>query len=75
MFNLNFISNPGMQSESSNESWSYVIEKNSLKPDEKSVLDIAKILIKLIHNTDNYEKWIEFVKDRLSLNQNFWRIN
>jgi dTDP-glucose 4,6-dehydratase len=31
---------------------------------EYSVLDIAKILIKLIKNTDNYEEWIEYVQDR-----------
>lgn len=32
--------------------------------DEFSVLDIAKILIKKIKNTDDYQKWITFVKDR-----------
>ena len=31
---------------------------------EYSVLDVAKILIKQIKNTDDYDKWIEFVKDR-----------
>jgi UDP-glucose 4,6-dehydratase len=32
--------------------------------DEFSVLDIAKMLIKKIKNTDEYDKWITFVKDR-----------
>ena len=31
---------------------------------EYSVLDIAKILIKMIKNTDNYDEWIEYVEDR-----------
>jgi dTDP-glucose 4,6-dehydratase len=31
---------------------------------EKSVLDVAIMLVKLIHNDDNYEKYLEFVKDR-----------
>ena len=31
---------------------------------EKSVLDIAKILIKLIKKEDDFLKWIEFVEDR-----------
>ena len=29
-----------------------------------SVLEIAKLLIKLIKHTDNYDKWIEYVEDR-----------
>ena len=31
---------------------------------EYSVLDIAKILIKIIHNTENYNEWIEYIDDR-----------
>ena len=31
---------------------------------EYSVLDIAKILIKKIKNTDDYDKWIEYIEDR-----------
>ena len=31
---------------------------------EYSVLDVAKILIELIHSTKEYYKWIEFVEDR-----------
>jgi dTDP-glucose 4,6-dehydratase len=31
---------------------------------EYSVIEIAKILIKLIKNTDNYEEWIEYIEDR-----------
>lgn len=31
---------------------------------EKSVLDVAKILIKAIKNTENYDEWISFIEDR-----------
>ena len=31
---------------------------------EFSVMDIARILIKKIKNTDNYDEWIEYVEDR-----------
>ena len=31
---------------------------------EYSVMEIAKILIKLIKKTDNYEEWIEYIEDR-----------
>jgi dTDP-glucose 4,6-dehydratase len=31
---------------------------------EYSVLDVAKILIKMIKNTDDYTEWIEYVQDR-----------
>jgi len=31
---------------------------------EYSVLDIAKMLIKLIKHTDDYEEWIEYIEDR-----------
>jgi dTDP-glucose 4,6-dehydratase len=31
---------------------------------EYSVMEIAKILIKLIKNTENYDEWIEYVEDR-----------
>ena len=31
---------------------------------EYSVLDIAKILIKKMKNTDEYDKWIEYIEDR-----------
>lgn len=31
---------------------------------EYSVLDVAKILVKMIKNSDNYQEWIEYVEDR-----------
>ena len=31
---------------------------------EYSVLEIAKILIKLIKNTEDYDEWIEYIEDR-----------
>ena len=31
---------------------------------EYQIIDIAKILIKLIKNTENYDEWIEYIEDR-----------
>ena len=31
---------------------------------EYSVMEVAKILIKMIHNTENYDDWIEYIADR-----------
>ena len=31
---------------------------------EYSILDVAKILIKKIHNTEDYAKWITYIADR-----------
>tara|TARA_Y100000589_G_scaffold321659_1_gene353380 strand:+ start:10 stop:963 length:954 start_codon:yes stop_codon:yes gene_type:complete len=31
---------------------------------EYSVLEVAKILIKMIKNTDDYEKWVTYIEDR-----------
>ena len=31
---------------------------------EYTVLDVAKILIKMIKNTDNFDEWIEYIEDR-----------
>jgi dTDP-glucose 4,6-dehydratase len=31
---------------------------------EYSILDVSKILIKLIKNTDDYNQWIEYIEDR-----------
>lgn len=31
---------------------------------EYSIMDIAKILIKLLKNTEDYDKWIEYIEDR-----------
>ena len=31
---------------------------------EYSVIEIAKKLIKLIKNTDNYDEWVEYIEDR-----------
>ena len=37
---------------------------SDIKPIEYSVMDIAKMLIKIIHNTENYAEWIEYIQDR-----------
>jgi dTDP-glucose 4,6-dehydratase len=42
---------------------------------EHSVMDVAKILIKLIKNTDNYDEWIEYVLDRPFNDQRYYISN
>jgi dTDP-glucose 4,6-dehydratase len=42
---------------------------------EYSVLDVAKILIKEIKGTDNYEEWIEFTEDRPFNDQRYYISN
>ena len=42
---------------------------------EYSVLDVAKILIKMIKNTENYEEWIEYVEDRPFNDQRYYISN
>jgi dTDP-glucose 4,6-dehydratase/UDP-glucose 4,6-dehydratase len=42
---------------------------------EYSVLDIAKILIQLIKNTDNYDEWIDYIEDRPFNDQRYYISN
>jgi dTDP-glucose 4,6-dehydratase/UDP-glucose 4,6-dehydratase len=42
---------------------------------EYSVLEIAKILIKMIKNTENYEDWIEYIEDRPFNDQRYYISN
>jgi dTDP-glucose 4,6-dehydratase len=42
---------------------------------EFSVMDIAKILIKLIKNTENYDDWIEYIEDRPFNDQRYYISN
>ena len=42
---------------------------------EYSVMDVAKILIKLIKNTDNYNEWIEYITDRPFNDQRYYISN
>lgn len=42
---------------------------------EYSVLDIAKFLIKIIKNTNNYDQWIEYIKDRPYNDQRYYISN
>ena len=42
---------------------------------EYSILDVAKILIKKMKNSDNYEKWIIFVEDRPFNDQRYYISN
>ncbi len=42
---------------------------------EYSVMEIAKILIKMIKNTENYDDWIEYVEDRPYNDQRYYISN
>jgi dTDP-D-glucose 4,6-dehydratase len=42
---------------------------------EYSVLEIARILINMIHGTEDYEKWIEYVEDRPFNDQRYYISN
>jgi dTDP-glucose 4,6-dehydratase/UDP-glucose 4,6-dehydratase len=42
---------------------------------EYSVMDIAKILIKMIKNTDNIDEWIEYIEDRPFNDQRYYISN
>ena len=42
---------------------------------EYSVMDIAKILIKMIKNTENYDNWIEYIEDRPYNDQRYYISN
>lgn len=42
---------------------------------EYSVLDVAKILIRLIKNTTNYDEWIEYIEDRPFNDQRYYISN
>lgn len=42
---------------------------------EYSVMDIAKILIKMIKNTSEYQNWIEFIEDRPFNDQRYYISN
>ena len=42
---------------------------------EYSVMEVAKILIKMIKNTDNYDDWIEYVEDRPFNDQRYYISN
>jgi len=42
---------------------------------EYSVLEVAKILIKMIKNTENYDNWIEYIEDRPFNDQRYYISN
>ena len=42
---------------------------------EYSVMDVAKILIKMIKNTDNIDEWIEYIEDRPFNDQRYYISN
>jgi dTDP-glucose 4,6-dehydratase len=42
---------------------------------EYSVIDVAKILVKMIKNTDNYEEWIQYIEDRPFNDQRYYISN
>jgi dTDP-glucose 4,6-dehydratase/UDP-glucose 4,6-dehydratase len=42
---------------------------------EYSVMEVAKLLIKMIKNTENYDEWIEYVEDRPFNDQRYYISN
>ena len=42
---------------------------------EYSVMEVTKILIKMIKNTENYDKWIEYIEDRPYNDQRYYISN
>jgi dTDP-glucose 4,6-dehydratase/UDP-glucose 4,6-dehydratase len=42
---------------------------------EFSIIEIGKILIKMIKNTDNYDEWIEYIEDRPFNDQRYYISN
>ena len=42
---------------------------------EYSVMEVARILIKMIKNTDNYDEWIEYIDDRPFNDQRYYISN
>ena len=42
---------------------------------EFSIMQVAKILIKLIHKTSDYTKWISFIEDRPFNDQRYYISN
>ena len=42
---------------------------------EFSVMEIAKLLIKLVKNTDNFDEWIEYIEDRPFNDQRYYISN
>jgi dTDP-glucose 4,6-dehydratase/UDP-glucose 4,6-dehydratase len=42
---------------------------------EYSVMEIAKILIKMIKNTEDYDEWIEYIEDRPFNDQRYYISN
>ena len=42
---------------------------------EYSIMDIAKILIKMIHKTENYNEWITYIEDRPFNDQRYYISN
>ena len=42
---------------------------------EYSVLEVAKILIKMINKTESYDKWIEYIEDRPFNDQRYYISN
>ena len=42
---------------------------------EYSIMEVAKILIKTIHNTEDYDKWISYIEDRPFNDQRYYISN
>ena len=42
---------------------------------EYSIMEVARILIKAIHKTDDYDKWITYIEDRPFNDQRYYISN
>ena len=42
---------------------------------EYSIMEVARILIKAIHNTENYDQWISYIEDRPFNDQRYYISN
>jgi dTDP-D-glucose 4,6-dehydratase len=42
---------------------------------EYSVMDVARMLIRMIKNTENYDEWIEYIEDRPFNDQRYYISN
>jgi dTDP-glucose 4,6-dehydratase/UDP-glucose 4,6-dehydratase len=42
---------------------------------EYTVLDVAKMLIKCLKNTENFEEWVEYIEDRPFNDQRYYISN
>jgi len=64
------------------EAFAIILEKGQLgeiynigTQDECSILDLAKLLIRMIYHTEDYDKWIQYIEDRPFNDQRYYISN